>query len=278
MCACWSQRPRSPGSVTLLLHVRTPIATALLRGGVPGPPPGLQHLAWLTPPGPREQSPAPEVPGTPPHLGPSTPPGVSDPSSCLPPPPSFLLLTSPCFLRGFPWPLGQRLRPPTHTHSQGPPPSPSSSALSRHLHLPPHPRKTVSTLGLRQQLPTVLSLWNVPFCLHSCVRSFPPPLSVGASLIPQGTCPQPPLGSFDVFQGAFGHGSHSASCPGGGIPRQPPAPAQRAPLGWGQRRDLWRCSWAVRRVASPPPRAPQPRLGPGLEPLDASLSPTAGNN
>lgn len=65
------------------------------------------------PPGPREQPPAPEVPGTPPHLGPSTPPGVSDPSSCLPPPPSFLLLTSPCFLRGSPWPLGQRLRHPS---------------------------------------------------------------------------------------------------------------------------------------------------------------------
>lgn len=268
LCTCAHAGLRgspSPPSVPLLVSVRTPMAAAPLPGVDLGP---TWSAASSTADPSRTHRAAPLLSrclGLR-HLGPTTLLGSLTPYFISTPSPSFLLHTSPCS-QLFCGPSGPQ------NEGQGLSPPSSSSSLQDTRYLPPHPWKTVSTLVLCQRLPTLFSL---SFSGMSAFASFSLKIfatsSIRPSLMPRGTCPQPPLSSFSIFQGRLRHSSHFALCPVSVVPPplhqragflcQPPRPpAQQAALGWVHREDLWRCSWASWRVASPPPEAPADQWG-----------------
>lgn len=146
-------------------------------------------------------------------------------------------------------------------HSQDSPPSSSSSCLSRYTH-------TCHLISRRKCPPQswgtthpVLSL-ECPL-LPSFSLNILPTSSIRPSLPPKDMPTSSRRSSVSIFQGTLEHGSRFALCPvfvphiagEGRTLCQPPAPARWAPLGGGQREDIWRCRGARWKVAPPPPKA-----------------------
>lgn len=155
--------------------------------------------------------------------------------------------------------------------------------LKIHPHEPPHPQKKVCAPVQCRQLPALFSLWNPllpPFSL-----AILPTSSTRPSQSPKDMPTSSPS-SVSTFPGRLADSSlcfvpslYSPHCPEGGTLRLPPAPALRAPPGWGQRQCLWRCRWAGPRVAPPRPQALRPgpgstRTAPRVPPSLDQLGPT----